>query len=116
MEHQYTVNYDYVLKTYRKVYYLDTNQLFFLSEFSDEDRNIIKYSVDVEKENDSHYIIDSNNIFKLMEVLDCGKQTDELVTALTSFFKIRNEDEFVKFLKEREIKFTPYHFDDYSND
>ena len=116
MEHQYIESFDPVMKTYRRIYSLDTIRWFFLSEFSDENRNVIKYSVDVEKANDSHYEIDASNAARLAEILDCGNQTNELVTALTSFLSKKGELGFVKLLEDGGIKFQQFHFDDYSVD
>ncbi len=102
-----------VFHTYRRIYQLDQQRLFFLSEFSDEHRKVIKYSVDVEKACDSHYVIDANNVDKLAHRLGCANNTNELVTALSVFFSKKTEGAFVRMIENARITHQPCHFDDY---
>ena len=112
MEHQYLESFDPVMKTYRRIYNLDTIRWFFLSEFSDENRNVIKYSLDVEKANDSHYEIDVHNAASLAEIIGCGFQTNDLVAALTSFLSREGEDGFIKLFEDEGIMLQQFHYDD----
>lgn len=113
MNHLYEERYDPTMKTFRKIYSLDNIKLIYLSEFSNEDRNIINYSIDVEKACDSHYEIDVENAAKLALILQYSNNTDDIVSALTSFFSKNGEHEFVQMLEDQGIKYQPYHFDDY---
>lgn len=113
MELRYDESFDAVMKTYRKIYPLDSTQLFFLSEFSDEHRKVTKYSVDIEEACDSHYEIDSENAAKFAFRLHCSIKTNDLVNALTVFFSKNGEHEFEEMLNEACIKHQPFHFNDY---
>lgn len=116
MEYQYTESFDPVMRTYRRIYNLDAINLFFLSEFSNKKRKIVKYSVDVEKANDSHYIIDTVNIAKLADALHCDNSTNALVPKIARLLLDQGENGLVKFLEDNEIKFEQFHFDDYPYD
>lgn len=104
------------MKTYRRIYNLDTIGMFFLSEFSNSRRTIIKYSVDVEKANDSHYEIEAADIGNLTEALHCKNQTNELVSTIEKLISNFGENGFAKFLNDKGIKHTQFHFDDYPYD
>lgn len=114
MNHLYEERYDNRIKIFRKIYSLDNVQLIYLSEFSNGDRKILKYSIDVEKDCDSHYEIDEDNAAKLAIILQCSNNTDDIVSALIKVFSKNDEHEFVKMLEDKGIKFQPYHFDDWN--
>lgn len=111
MENQFKESFDQVLGTFRRIFPLDKKKLFFLSEFSDENRIVKHYSVDVERADDSHYEIDSENATKLAFQLQCGDRTDDLVTTLSVFFLINTEHDFEKLLDKSGITYHPFHFD-----
>jgi len=72
--------------------------------------------VDVEKANDSHYVIDFTNVTKLAETIHCKNQTNELVHAIGQLIRDKGETGFVKYLEENGIEFGQFHFDDYPED
>ena len=109
----YDENFNPATNRYRRIYHLDQQLLFFLSEFADEHRKVIEYSVDVEKACDSHYVIDENNAAKLAHRLGCANNTDELFTALSAFFSEKTESAFVRMLENAHINHQPCHFDNY---
>lgn len=113
MKYEFEERFDSSLNTYRRVYSLDNGQLVDLSEFSDQDRKTIKYSIDFKKAYDSHYEIDLTNMAKLANRLHCSFQIDELVSALTVFFTMNTENQFVDLLNKSGIRYQPFHFYDY---
>ena len=106
--------FDSSIKTYRRIFSLDNEQLFFLSEFSNDQRIIMKYSIDVEKANDSHYEIPVEEMSKLAGYFQCLNYTDNLLDALSAFFKKNGEKDFIALLKNQGIKYTPFHFDNWN--
>ena len=106
--------FDSSIKTYRRIFSLDNEQLFFLSEFSNDQRIIMKYSIDVEKANDSHYEIPVEEMSKLAGYFQCLNYTDDLSDALSTFFKKNTEKDFIALLKNQGIKYTPFHFDNWN--
>ena len=104
------ISYDPVLKTYRKVYSLDGISLCFLSEFYTHDRHIIKYSIDIEAADDSHYEIDASQIEKLAINLNVEPDTKGLVTGLVNFFANNQANDIEQHLNRNSIEFHPYHY------
>jgi hypothetical protein len=98
---------------HRRIFSLDDEGLFFLSEFSNEQRNIVMYSIDVEKANDSHYEIFMEEMTKLAGYFQCLNYTDDLSDVLSAFFKKNGEKDFIVLLDSQGIKYTPIHFDDW---
>jgi hypothetical protein len=108
------VTFDSYLKTYRRIFSLDNEQLIFLSEFSNDQRIIVKYSIDVEKANDSHYEIPVEEMSKLAGYFQCLNYTEDLSDAFSAFFKKNGEKDFIALLKKKGIKYTPIHFDNWN--
>jgi hypothetical protein len=98
---------------HRRVFSLDDESLFFLSEFSNEQSTIVMYSLDVEKANDSHYEISMEEISKLAGYFHCLNYTDDLSNVLSAFFRKHGDKDFVHLLERQGIKYTPFHFDDW---
>jgi hypothetical protein len=96
---------------HRRVFSLDDESLFFLSEFSNEQGIIVMYSIDVEKANDSHYEITVEEMSKLAGYFQCLNYTDDLSDALSAFFRKNGEKDFIHLLDSQGIKYTPIHFD-----
>jgi hypothetical protein len=105
--------FDTSLKTHRRKFSLDNKRLFYLTEFSNEQRIILKYSIDIEKANDSHHEISVEEMSKLAGYFQCLNYTDELSDALSTFFKKNGETDLVALLDSQGIKYTPIHFDDW---
>ena len=99
---------------HRRIFSLDDESLFFLSEFSNEQRIIVMYSIDVEKANDSHYEISVEEMSKLAGYFHCLNYTDDLSDALSGFFIKNGEKDFIVLLDSKGIKYTPFHFDNWN--
>jgi hypothetical protein len=99
------LQYDVYTKKTRKRYSLDEKKLHFLSVFYDENGNVDKYSLDVEKANDSHYEIDKDEMAKLIKHLNA-----ELTVALRTYFSSHNQWDFEKMLEDLDVKFKPHHY------
>jgi len=98
---------------HRRIFSLDYDKLFFLSEFSNEQSTIVMYSIDVEKANDSHYELSMEEMGKLAGYFQCLNYTDDLSDALSAFFRKNGDKDFVGLLDSQGIKYTPIHFDDW---
>jgi hypothetical protein len=96
---------------HRRMFSLDDEKLFFLSEFSNEHSIIVMYSIDVEKANDSHYEISVEEMSKLAGYFQCLNYTDDLSDALSGFFRKNGDKDFIVLLDSQGIKYTPIHFD-----
>jgi len=101
-------------KTYRRIFSLDKIQFLYLSEYSDEHRIIIKYSLDAEKAHDSHYEISVEEMSKLAGYFHCPNYTDDLVYTLSAFFRKYGEKDFIVLLDSQGIKYTPFHYDNWN--
>ena len=73
----------------------------------------MKYSIDVEKANDSHYEISVEDMSRLARYFQCPNYTDDLSNALSAFFRKNGEKDLITLLNSQEIKYTPIHFDDW---
>lgn len=62
-------SWDSLLKVFKRTFQLEETKTFFLTSYMNEDGEFIKYSLDVETANDSHYEILPNEIEKLTQVL-----------------------------------------------
>lgn len=113
MSIHYSESFDALMKTYCRIYPLDSIQLYFLSDFSDEGRKVVKYSIDVEKACDSHYKINSDNAKKLSSQLLCDCTTESLANALADYFSKYSELDFVELLENSGVEYQPFHYDDY---
>lgn len=92
---------------------LDDNRLFFLSVFRNEDGEIEKFSIDVEKASDSHYELSNSDMKRLEDYLmnKFGKQG--LIDGLKEFIKTNNESDLINLFDRLDIDYNQYHFDDY---
>ncbi len=73
----------------------------------------MKYSIDVEKANDSHYEVSIQNIRRLEDYLMKEYHSKDLTACLQAFFKFHNEPDLSDLFSELEIEFEQYHFDSY---
>ena len=104
----------------RERYSLDSTNLFFLSVFKDENNKLAKYSIDVEKANDSHYELNFLSGYKIYKILrakgfdKAARQAtpdQRLVSALTAFISKGNGGAAITgLLDKNQIKYYPYHF------
>ena len=86
---------------------LDRNKLWFLSVFRDKSENIIKYSFDVEKAGDSHYLLPAEEYGRLAAYLGCGDTID----LLRRWIAEHSKSDFERLLDRLEIFYQPFHFD-----
>lgn len=98
----------------RRVFSLDDIRLKFLSEFS-RGGAVVKYSIDIEAAEDSHYEIDAGYTEVLAKILKVGADTDSLVEGLTLFFQTRTMSYLEKRFKARGIKYSAFHYYDYDD-
>lgn len=92
---------------------LDPNRLFFLSIFRNHNGEILKYSIDVEKTNDSHYELSILNMSRLEDYLVKEYHSRDLKTGLQAFFRVHSESDLDDLLTSMDIGFEQYHFDTY---
>jgi len=85
---------------------LDNKRLWFLSIFRNKVNDIVKYSFDVEKADDSHYELRASEYDKLAAYFG-GKETIE---ALKDFINNHNEHEFTTLLDKLEIYYRSFHY------
>ena len=117
MARLYSESDDVSLKLHRRIYNLDKINLFFLSEFTDEQGKIDAYSIDIEAANDAHYELDYSNTMKLAAFLgypNCS--TEQLADVLTEFFVDNGENEFRTILNRANAKGMSFHYSDYPYD
>ncbi len=112
--------YDQSLKHYRKRLPLDDKQLYFLSVFYRKDKTskaeVLKYSLDVEKAEDSHYEFSAAGGKKLHQALIKAQGIDQstnrsLPELLAWYFETGSEYSFTSLLKKLGIPYHPFHFD-----
>lgn len=115
LEHNQKIPYDEQLGSFphRRIFSLDDEKLFFLSEFSNELSVIVMYSIDVEKANDSHYEISVEEMSKLAGYFQRLNYSDDLSDALSGFFKHNGERELTALLGRLGIKHKGVYFDSY---
>jgi len=117
MARLYSESDDVSLKLHRRIYNLDKINLFFLSEFTDEQGKIDAYSIDIEAANDAHYKLDFNNAMKLAVFLGCPNcTTEQMADVLTEFFIENGENEFRTLLNQSRAKSLSFHYGDYPYD
>jgi hypothetical protein len=104
--------YDSSLNTERKIFSLRRG-LIYLSEWSSEQGIITKYSIDIEKADDSHYEISAEEMGKLAGYLHCKNNTTDFIKALSTYYRKIGEHDFVALLDDQQIKYSPYHFNDW---
>lgn len=95
----------------RELIPLDDIRLWFLSVFRNENHVIIKYSIDVEKAEDSHYEMIADEYKRLAVYFG----TEDTIAALKQFVCNHREQDFVALLDRLEILYTPFHYDSYES-
>lgn len=90
---------------------LDPNRLFFLSVFRNQKGEILKYSIDVEKANDSHYLISKKNMRWLEDYFMKEFHSIDVTAGLQVFFKVHNEFDHANLLTSLDIELEHFHFD-----
>lgn len=113
-------SYDTICKHCRKRIPLDDDGLYFLSVFYRKESTsgscnvctVLKYSLDVERANDSHYEFSPADGNKLHTALDTGYAgiKRSLPEALSEYFENHSEIAFRGLLKELSISFQTFHF------
>ena len=92
---------------------LDDNRLLFLSVFRNKKGEIEKYSIDIEKASDSHYVLSINAMKRLEDYLMEKYRKRDLIDGLKAFFRTKNESDLTNLFDSLEIDYNQYHFDDY---
>lgn len=92
---------------------LDNNRLFFLSVFRNENGEIEKYSIDIEKASDSHYELSNSGMKRMEHYLKNKFQKQDLIDGLKEFLRSNNESDLINLFDSLEIDYNQYHFDDY---
>ncbi|MDO9088129.1 MAG: hypothetical protein Q7U53_18120 [Anaerolineaceae bacterium] len=92
---------------------LDSSRLFFLSIFRNQNSKVVKYSIDVEKANDSHYELSDLSMSRLDDYLTKEYNSKSLTTGLQTFFKGHKESDLLDLLASLDIQYEQLHFDNY---
>lgn len=94
----------------RKQIPLDADRVYFLSTFL-QDGITVKYSVDKELANDSHYALDPVAAAKLRNALQTRYGSGDLVAMLRKFFRTETDHSLRMLLQAQGIPFQQFHFD-----
>jgi len=89
---------------------LDGNRLFFLSVYRNENGEIEKYSIDIEKASDSHYELSINAIKQLENYLSNKFPKRDLFDGLKEFLRTNNESDLTNLFDSLETKLQPVPF------
>ena len=100
--------YDRVLEHFRKVLPLSLDEPLFLSVFYDRQGVVQKYSIDIEKAEDSHYEFDARQGEKLRLALDPSRTLPDALADWAeegcSCFRVES------MLRKSGIAFQPFHY------
>lgn len=91
---------------------LDNDSLFFLTVYH-QDGAAMKYSIDVEKANDSHYDISADCADELAKLLEKQCAKGNFLENLREYFRENGENDLCELLTENSIHFGQFHYDDY---
>ena len=89
---------------------LDEKGLFYLTALEDG-----RYSIDVEKANDSHYNLSREGLETLAAHLKGRYGTEDAASGLAAFLRENGEPQLTALLDELGISYRQFHFDDYDD-
>lgn len=94
-----------------KTFPLDDSRLIFLSVYIDGEK-IVKYGIDIEKANDSHYSFKPVAATKLSEILEKNIGQGSFLDNLKFYFRQHNEYAFMSLVNENGIEVEQFHYGD----
>jgi len=104
------VHYDKTTEKYRRTYFLGRDTCY-LSVFLDKQKKLESISFDVEKADDYHYQIESDQLSKLCEYLQCQNNETDIVKAFKDRIKAwKDPIEIANLCRNADIKFHVHHW------